>query len=179
MDAVEPGQMTSESLGLLRPTSIVVDAPPKRPVDGDAVAASDETSTPSTKHKMPSFSMPKIQPGALKGAGAALQRPTDIHAAQPPEPSQHDGAAMDVEVDEGAGQPIVPIEPEPADHEGNVIDTTAELLGRAKPRRPRAKAPAITTLRKSTRAAGSAGRKPPARRAARSKKAAADPGDDN
>jgi uncharacterized LabA/DUF88 family protein len=111
--------------------------------------------------------------------GAALQRPTDIHAAQPPEPSQHDGAAMDVEVDEGAGQPIVPIEPEPADHEGNVIDTTAELLGRAKPRRPRAKAPAITTLRKSTRAAGSAGRKPPARRAARSKKAAADPGDDN
>ena len=26
-------------------------------------------------------------------------------------------------------------------HDGNVIDTTAELLGRAKPRKPRAKAP--------------------------------------
>src|SRR6185503_3332225 len=68
--------------------------------------------------------------------GSALQRPTDIHAAPSLEsPRRDDGSAMDVEVDEGAGQPLMPIEAEPADHEGNVIDTTAELLGRAKPRR--------------------------------------------
>jgi hypothetical protein len=59
-----------------------------------------------------------------------------------------------------------------------VIDTTAELLGRAKPRRPRAKAPA-PIARKSARAAAGAGpRKPPVRRA-KPRKPAADTGDDN
>ena len=113
--------------------------------------------------------------------GAALQRPADIHAGPPLESSRHDdGAAMDAEVDEGAGQPLMPIEAEPADHEGNVIDTTAELLGRAKPRRPRAKAPAGGAPRKAARPSGTPGpRRPPARRAARSKKAAADSGDDS
>jgi len=67
---------------------------------------------------------------------------------------------------------------EPSDHDGNVIDTTAELLGRAKPRRPRAKVPAAGAPRKAARPSAAAGpRRPPARRAARSKKAAADSDD--
>ena len=114
--------------------------------------------------------------------GAALQRPADVHAGLPIESSARDdqSAVLDADVDEGAGQPLMPVEAEPGDHEGNVIDTTAELLGRAKARRPRAKAPAAAAPRKMARAAGSAGpRKPPARRAVRSKKAAADSGDDS
>jgi uncharacterized LabA/DUF88 family protein len=113
--------------------------------------------------------------------GAALQRTTGVHAGLPVESSIPDDqvAVLGADVDEGAGQPLMPIEAEPSDHDGNVIDTTAELLGRAKPRRPRAKAPAVAASRKTARAGGSAGpRKPPARRAARSKKAAADSGDD-
>jgi uncharacterized LabA/DUF88 family protein len=107
--------------------------------------------------------------------GAALQRPTDVRAEQPLESSPDEST-----VDEGAGQPFAPIEVETADHEGNVVDTTAELLGRAKPRRPRAKAPAGGAARKVVRAAGTAGpRRPPARRTARPKKAGAGPGDDN
>jgi uncharacterized LabA/DUF88 family protein len=114
--------------------------------------------------------------------GAALQRPTDVHAGLPVESSPRDdqSAVLGADVDDGAGQPLMPIETEPADHDGNVIDTTAELLGRAKPRRPRGKAPSLAAPRKTARAASSAGpRKPPARRAARSKKAAADSGDDS
>ncbi len=72
MPVSDPGHMTSESLDLLRPTSIVVDAPPRRPAEEQA-APSSETEAPSTKRKMPSLSMPKIQPGTLKGAGASLQ----------------------------------------------------------------------------------------------------------
>jgi hypothetical protein len=107
--------------------------------------------------------------------GAALQRPTDVRAEQPLESPPDEST-----VDEGAGQPFAPIEVDTADHEGNVVDTTAELLGRAKPRRPRAKAPAGGTARTVVRAAGTAGpRRPPARRTARPKKAASGPGDDN
>jgi uncharacterized LabA/DUF88 family protein len=110
--------------------------------------------------------------------GAALQRPVDLHVQQPATPSQPDERVIDVEVDEGDGQPLVQNDAEPIEVNGNVIDTTAELLGRAKPRRPRAKAPAPLG-RKTGRAASTAGpRKPPARRA-RPRKAAAEPGDDN
>jgi hypothetical protein len=115
--------------------------------------------------------------------GAALQRPAGMHIQPPPESSRHDGLPIDADVDEGAGQPLMPIETEPSepsDHDGNVIDTTAELLGRAKPRKPRAKAPAGGGPRKAARPSASAPpRKPAARRGARSKKAAADSGDDN
>jgi type IV pilus assembly protein PilM len=72
MATVDSGQMTSETLDLLRPTSIVVDAPPKRPVE-EQVASSSDTDTPSTKRKMPSLSMPKIDSGALKGAVPTLR----------------------------------------------------------------------------------------------------------
>jgi uncharacterized LabA/DUF88 family protein len=110
--------------------------------------------------------------------GAALQRPTDVRVAQPLDSSPHDDGAVDEAVDEGAGQPLMPIDVEPADHDGNVIDTTAELLGRATSRRPRAKGPAVGGPRKMARAAGTSGsRKPAARRTTRSKKAAADPND--
>jgi type IV pilus assembly protein PilM len=64
--------MTSESLDLLRPGSIVVDAPPRRPAEQQATPPSD-TDTPSTKRKMPSLSMPKIDPDALKGAVPTLR----------------------------------------------------------------------------------------------------------
>ena len=50
---------------------------------------------------------------------------------------------------DSAGQPFEPVETEPVEINGNVIDTTAELLGRAKPRRPRAKAPAPVATRKA------------------------------
>jgi hypothetical protein len=109
--------------------------------------------------------------------GAALQRPVDVHAPQATETAQRDEAPMDG--DDSAGQPFEPVETEPVEINGNVIDTTAELLGRAKPRRPRAKAPAPVATRKAGRSAGTAGPRKPAARRARSKKAAADPGDDN
>ena len=113
--------------------------------------------------------------------GAALQRPADVQAAHVSEPPRHDGLPMDVdsEADEGAGQPLfVPVEAaEPVEINGNVIDTTAELLGRAKPRKPRAKAPIPMAARKTGRAAGTAAPRKPAARRGRSKKAA-DQGDD-
>jgi len=110
--------------------------------------------------------------------GAALQHAVEMRAQQPVTTSQPAEPVMDVETDEGDGQPIVSSDVEPPEVNGNVIDTTAELLGRAKPRRPRAKAPA-PIARKSTRAAAGAGpRKPPVRRA-RARKPAADTGDDN
>ena len=74
MATVDSGQMTSESLDLLRPDSIVVDAPPERHVDEHATPSSD-TDTPQAKRKMPSLSMPKIDAGALKGAVPTLKVP--------------------------------------------------------------------------------------------------------
>jgi type IV pilus assembly protein PilM len=65
MSAPDPGQMTPESLSLLRPTSIVVDAPPEPPAG--------EPPAPSTKRKMPSLSMPKLHPGSLRAAVPALR----------------------------------------------------------------------------------------------------------
>jgi uncharacterized LabA/DUF88 family protein len=54
------------------------------------------------------------------------------------------------------------------------IDTTAELLGRAKTRRPRARAAAPAGTRKSTRTAAAGTRKSGGRRSSRSKKSEAD-----
>jgi type IV pilus assembly protein PilM len=74
MTNVDSGQMTSESLDLLRPDSIVVDAAPKRDVEEQAAPPSD-ADTPSSKRKMPSLSLPKIDAGALKGAVPTLKVP--------------------------------------------------------------------------------------------------------
>lgn len=74
METMDSGQMTSESLDLLRPDSIVVDAPPKRHVEEQAAASSD-TDTPQAKRKMPSLSMPKIDTGILRGSVPTLKVP--------------------------------------------------------------------------------------------------------
>jgi hypothetical protein len=110
--------------------------------------------------------------------GAALQHAIETRTQQPAVTSQPSEPVMDVETDEGDGQPIVPTDVDLLEVNGNVIDTTAELLGRAKPRRPRAKAPAPIARKSSRAAAGAGPRKPPVRRA-RSRKPAADTGDDN
>jgi len=109
--------------------------------------------------------------------GAALQQAVEPRVQQPEATSQPAQPVMDVETDEGDGQPIVSSDVDVHEVNGNVIDTTAELLGRAKARRPRAKAP-VPVSRKSSRAGGAAPRKPPVRRS-RSRKPAADTGDDN
>jgi hypothetical protein len=112
--------------------------------------------------------------------GAALQRPAGVPGEPVLEPFHAEPAFGK---DDDAEQPLLPVEGEPADLEGIPIDTTAELLGRAKPRRPRAKAPAEGSARRASRATSAPGapgpRRPAARRAARSKKAAAEPNDDN
>ena len=73
-----------------------------------------------------------------------------------------DGASITIE-DDGRGAPI---------------DTTAELLGRAKTRRPRApRAAAPGGTRKGTRASAAGPRKTAGRRAPRSKKSDADAND--
>ena len=86
-------------------------------------------------------------------------------------------------MDEGSGQPFAPIEADadPIEVNGNVIDTTAELLGRAKPRTAaRQGTGADGRARKASRSARRRrDRASPLRAGARSKKAAADPGDDN
>ena len=76
--------------------------------------------------------------------------------------------------------PAVPIEAEASDTEVEhvpqiPIDTTAELLGRAKPRKPRARAqrPALASAPKKA-----AAKKPAARKSTRGKKAPASHSDD-
>ena len=69
--------------------------------------------------------------------------------------------------------PLIPVEAEPIiDVEPQPVDTTAELLGRAKQRRPRARTAAVAAGGKKKRPA-------PGRRSARSKKASAAEDDDN
>jgi hypothetical protein len=110
--------------------------------------------------------------------GAALQhRPADVQAAPiAPQVSGNEASGgMGTDAEEDDGQPFAPIEVEPVEVNGNVIDTTAELLGRAKPRKPRAKAAAPLANRNKRAAAGA--RKPPARRPR--PKRTAESGDDN
>jgi hypothetical protein len=111
--------------------------------------------------------------------GAALQRPADVQAPNVSGLPQRD-EGTEADMDEGGGQPFAPIEAdaEPPEVNGNVIDSTAELLGRAKPRKPRAKAPAPMVTRKASRSTGTAAPRKPAARRTKSKKAAADSGDD-
>jgi uncharacterized LabA/DUF88 family protein len=112
--------------------------------------------------------------------GASLQQGATPRAAQAPALPQPD-VAFDETV-ETAYQP--PAETVPADaleadsdHSGpQPIDTTAELLGRAKTRRPRApRAASPGSTRKVTRAAAAAGpRKAAGRRSSRTKKSDSD-----
>ncbi|HXP99127.1 MAG TPA: type IV pilus assembly protein PilM [Solirubrobacteraceae bacterium] len=59
MSPKERGQMTKDSLDLLRPTSIVVDIPPEAPADG--VADVGGASTPTPQRKMPSLHKPSLK----------------------------------------------------------------------------------------------------------------------
>ena len=105
--------------------------------------------------------------------GQALQRtePPQADRAQP-SPEQHaDGADVGNVMEPQQADHSDGIEPDEA--QPNPIDTTAELLGRAKPRKPRARsAPVGAAVARGTRKV--AARKPAAtRRPARAKKAAA------
>jgi hypothetical protein len=113
--------------------------------------------------------------------GAALQQGQVPRAAQAPALPQPD-VAFDEPAEPGDQRPaaeevIVAVDVLDADVEPSgpqPIDTTAELLGRAKTRRPRARAAAPAGTRKSTRTAAAGARKPGGRRSSRSKKSEAD-----
>jgi type IV pilus assembly protein PilM len=66
MDAMDPGQMDSEELSLLRPTSIVVDAPPEPP-------AAETVAIEPTKRKMPSLNT-SISVSSLKPSRGGRSR---------------------------------------------------------------------------------------------------------
>ena len=103
--------------------------------------------------------------------GAALQRGSSAVAAQA------DLSQDEQIIDTAPGEPtyetpLIPVEAEPIiDVELQPVDTTAELLGRAKARRPRAKA--------APAAGGKKKRAPSGKRGGRSKKAATGEDDDN
>ena len=107
--------------------------------------------------------------------GQALQRTESAHpvAASEPSESEHEHQPMMVEPAEMAEAEQPETEPIP-------IDTTAELLGRAKPRRPRAHATSAVAAPPAPRGVRkAAARKPAAPRRARAKKATrADTADD-
>jgi uncharacterized protein (TIGR00288 family) len=95
--------------------------------------------------------------------GAALQR-TGV-STEPQTDVAHDDQIIDTAPGEPTYEtPLIPVEAEPIiDADAQPVDTTAELLGRAKPRRPRAKAAP----------AGGGKRKRAAKRPSRSRKSAA------
>lgn len=112
MPTKEPGQMTSENLSLLRPTSIVVDAPPEPPA-GDAV-------TQSTKRKMPSLPKQKLKQkqGGRSRSGSMLVgldiQPGYVSAVQ----ARVNGSIL---VQRAAGAPLPP----DTVREGEVLDGSA------------------------------------------------------
>jgi type IV pilus assembly protein PilM len=116
MDAMEPGQMDSEELSLLRPTSIVVDAPPEPP-------AADTVVIEPTKRKMPSLttsiSLSSLKPsrgGRSRGAtlvGLDIQ-PGYVSAVQ----ARVNGT---IQVQKAAGAALPP----DTMREGEVLDGTA------------------------------------------------------
>jgi hypothetical protein len=105
--------------------------------------------------------------------GAALQRGASAATSEP----QSDVAQDEQIIDTAPGEPtyetpLIPVEAEPIiDVDAQPIDTTAELLGRAKPRRPRAKAPQPAAARKK--------RSSSPKRTSRSKRSASAADDDN
>jgi uncharacterized LabA/DUF88 family protein len=98
--------------------------------------------------------------------GAALQRG----------PSSPSLPQADVAADDRENQPLIPVEPEMPDTMDSdaqpAVDPTAEMLGRAKARRPRARAAAPEAPSKKRKA-------PPAKRPSRSKKSASSGDDDS
>ncbi|MFZ1154925.1 MAG: pilus assembly protein PilM, partial [Solirubrobacteraceae bacterium] len=113
MPTTEPDQMTSEDLSLLRPTSIVVDAPPEAPA-GDTL-----TPLPS-KRKMPSLPNPtlKLARGGRSRSGSTLVgldiQPGYVSAVQ----ARVNGSIL---VQRAAGAPLPP----DTMREGEVLDGNA------------------------------------------------------
>jgi hypothetical protein len=114
------------------------------------------------------FQGPQLLSGAAVVSRPILPQPDveDTFESQPIDTRPSDSAPVDepLEFEESVPQP-------------NLIDTTAELLGRAKarPRRARAARPASAPMKKAAAAA----RKPAARRSTRGKKAATTEASDN
>jgi uncharacterized LabA/DUF88 family protein len=114
-----------------------------------------------------------FQGPVLMGGTAAVSRPIlpqpdveDTFESQPiaAQPSESPQAAE-------------PMESEESDPQPHLIDTTAELLGRAKPRPRRARAPRAAAA--AVKKAVAASKRPAARRSTRSKKPAASEANDN
>jgi type IV pilus assembly protein PilM len=107
--------MSSESLGLLRPTSIVVDAPPEPPA-GDPAAGSTKPK-PKSKSKMPTLSKPnlKLDLGGRSRRGSTLVgldiQPGYVSAVQ----ARVNGSIL---VQRAAGMPLPP----DTVREGEVLD---------------------------------------------------------
>ena len=99
--------------------------------------------------------------------GAALQKAAEESTSRPMDVADDEQQPMDAV---SGNVPMIQADSEPADLDAQPIDTTAELLGRAKSRRPRAKAaPAPAPPAKKKRAAAA-----PAKRGSRAKKSASD-----
>ena len=116
MDAMEPGHTDSEELSLLRPTSIVVDAPPEPPV-------ADTVVIEPTKRKLPSLnasiSMSSLKPSrGSRSRGATLVgldiQPGYVSAVQ----ARVNGS---IQVQKAAGAALPP----DTMREGEVLDGTA------------------------------------------------------
>lgn len=116
MDAMEPGHTDNEELSLLRPTSIVVDAPPEPP-------AADTVVIEPTKRKLPSLnasiSMSSLKPSrGSRSRGATLVgldiQPGYVSAVQ----ARVNGS---IQVQKAAGAALPP----DTMREGEVLDGTA------------------------------------------------------
>jgi len=112
----------------------------------------------------------RVQPAVA----VPIDRPQDT--ASESEVEQTTGEESTIEVQPGeVSETQEAIEPEPTEIEPIPIDTTAELLGRAKPRRPSSKPGRTPTPVRARKPA--APRKPATRRTARSKKTTAEAAD--
>jgi hypothetical protein len=121
----------------------------------------------------------RVFPGsALQGVGVGAHAHPHTHVSRPnlPQPDVED--TYENQPIEAA--PALPIEAEASESEAEQvpqipIDTTAELLGRAKPRKPRARAQRPTLAAAPKKAAA---KKPAARKSTRGKKSPASHSDD-
>jgi type IV pilus assembly protein PilM len=115
MSPKQSGQMTNDGLDLLRPTSIVVDAPPEPPA-GEL----DELSIQTSKRKMPSLRKPRLKfdRSARSGGGPTLVgldiQPGYVTAVQ----ARVNGSIL---VQRAAGAPLPP----DTVREGEVLDGAA------------------------------------------------------
>jgi type IV pilus assembly protein PilM len=117
MDAMEPGHMDSEELSLLRPTSIVVDAPPEEPVADTVVIEPAKRKMPSLNASI-SISSLKPSRGGGRSRGATLVgldiQPGYVSAVQ----ARVNGS---IQVQKAAGAALPP----DTMREGEVLDGTA------------------------------------------------------